>query len=99
MSQTIAERQSSPLGEILLRRGQVRKYQLDFLLKLQTTLRNVLKPISIGELLIKHRAITTLALMEALAVQEAIPTESVTQIVKGLENQPSYNASPITRVL
>lgn len=77
------------IGEILLRRGQIRKYQLDFLLKLQTSMKHLMRPISIGELLIKHRAVTPLALTEALAVQESMPTESVTQISNKLEGLPS----------
>lgn len=89
MSQTIAISQTSLLGEILVRRGQVRKYQLDFLLNLQQSMKKLMKPISLGELLIKHRAVSALALTEALAVQESMPKESVTEIVKGLENLPS----------
>jgi hypothetical protein len=89
MNQTATALQATPLGEILIRRGQVRKYQLEFLLGLQDMMKKLMKPISIGELLIKHRAVSALALVEALAVQESMPTDSVTEIVRGLENEES----------
>ncbi|MBN8555906.1 MAG: hypothetical protein J0L93_10715 [Deltaproteobacteria bacterium] len=75
----------TPIGEILMRRGQLRKFQLDFLLQLQKAYKKIAKNFKIGELLIKHRALTPLALTEALAVQEEMPRESITQILKLLE--------------
>jgi hypothetical protein len=79
--------ETTPIGEILIRRGQVRKFQLDFLLQLQKAYKKISKNWKIGELLIKHRALTPLALTEALAVQEEMPKESITDILALLEDR------------
>lgn len=87
--------QHTPLGEILIRRGQLRKYQLEFILKLQEMHKRIFKPAALGELLIKHRAVTALALTEALAVQEEMPRESVTEVAKRLEAETSYQTKAL----
>lgn len=75
-----------PIGEILLRRGQVRRYQLSFALKLQKSYKNnARKEIQIGELLVKHRAVNPNSLADALILQRELPAESITQIVSKLD--------------
>lgn len=75
-----------PLGEILLRRGQVRRYQLDFVLELQKSYElEVQQRHPLGELLIKHRATMPKSVEEALVLQKELPHESITQIVSRLD--------------
>lgn len=75
-----------PIGEILLRRGQIRRYQLEFLLNLQSSYRRLSKKnILIGELLVKHRALVPRSLTDALSLQTELPHESVTQIISQMD--------------
>ncbi len=89
-----------PIGEILLARGQIRKYQLDFILELQSAYKTRQRIIPLGELLIEHRALTTHALEEALKAQADSPLESITQILKNYEDQISkltrLDGAPLT---
>lgn len=59
------------LGEILVKRGQIRRYQLEFALKLQEIYRGLRIHHSIGELLVDHRGLGSKSLNEALLYQEA----------------------------
>lgn len=79
-----------PLGEILLAKGQIRKFQLDFLLQLQNEYKNSQRQVRIGELLVKHRAITASAIEQALRAQHEGPLESVTEILKVFEREMSF---------
>lgn len=74
------------MGEILRRRGQIRRFQLDFVLMLQVAYRAVGRKIPLGEILVKHRAITPLSLQEALVMQEN-PSEGLTDALKKMEVQ------------
>lgn len=58
------------LGDLLVRRGQVRSYQLSFLLQLQKAYRKISRPVKIGELLIAHRVLPGSLINEALALQQ-----------------------------
>lgn len=80
--QRSAEIEKTKLGEILLRRGQVRRFQLEFLLDIQKAyFENSRKQIPIGQLLLDHRAVQEHSLKEALSLQTELPTESITQIL------------------
>lgn len=77
-----AKIEKTKLGEILLRRGQVRRFQLEFLLDIQKAyFENSRKQIPIGQLLLDHSAIQEHSLKEALSLQTELPTESITQIL------------------
>ena len=82
------------IGEILIARGQVRKYQLEFLLSLQTAFSQK-HPMRIGELLVKHRAVTPAALEQALIIQKEASKESITNILKIYEQE----ISRVTRMI
>lgn len=72
----------TPLGEILLRRGQIRRYQLDFALKLQGSYLKMSQHRLLGKILTEHRAINPKTLERALEIQKELPKESVTEVVK-----------------
>jgi len=74
------------IGEILLRRGQIRQYQLNFALELQSAYKKYSGQKQIGEILLQHRALSPVVLREALSIQKEIPHESVTQIVSHLKD-------------
>jgi hypothetical protein len=78
-----ANRQETELvGEILIRRGQLRRFQLEFLLQVQQAyLGQSRKRIPIGQLLLEHRATQKKSLREALCLQSELPAESITQIL------------------
>lgn len=76
------------LGQILLRRGQIRRYQLEFALRLQHNYRLQSKNFRLGEILEKHRATSHSSLSEALSRQENLSGESVSQILKTIEDHP-----------
>lgn len=74
--------QGAFIGEILIRRGQLRKTQLEFALQLQNALQRWAKQaMRLGDILVKHRAISPLALNEALVFQEAA-SDSITDMLK-----------------
>ncbi len=73
------------LGEILVRRRKIKKYQLDFCLRLQTAYKRCDRHPPIGRLLLLHRAITPKALADALETQEKMPGESVTAVINNYE--------------
>lgn len=78
-----------PLGDVLLHKGQIRKYQLEFCLSLQEAYRQGGRPFKLGEILVHHRVIDVSTLESALHVQETLPLESITAIIKEYENQVS----------
>lgn len=78
-----------PLGQILIAKGQARKFQIEFLAELQAAYKAARKPIKLGELLVSHRVISKEILESALITQQEIPLESVTDIIKNYENQVS----------
>ena len=78
-------RTRTPLGIILLKRGMVKKFQLDFIVKLQKAYRAVDRKEPLGELLIMHRALSPLHLNEALLIQDTLPGESVTKVLSQLD--------------
>jgi len=59
------------LGDLLVRRGKIRSYQLRFILRLQQAYKTISRPIRLGELLLAHRAIPQQCLQDALALQQA----------------------------
>lgn len=75
---------SIALGELLLKRGQVRRYQLDFALRLQKAYQQIQKNLSIGEILVQHRAISDRTRNEVLDIQKDIPLEGNTEIMKAV---------------
>lgn len=76
-----------PLGEILLARGQMRKYQLDFLLTLQKAYHQKQRKPRLGDLLVQHRVLTENSLQEALQVQSEGPLESVTEVIARYDSE------------
>ncbi|TVQ78655.1 MAG: hypothetical protein EA369_06535 [Bradymonadales bacterium] len=61
---------SSRLGDLLVRRGQLRSYQLNFLLRLQQAYRAVARNFRLGELLVSHRAVELAVVEQGLALQK-----------------------------
>mgnify|MGYP000955671894 CR=1 FL=1 len=86
-----------PLGEILLAKGQIRKFQLDFLLVLQKAYSSAKRHIRLGDLLLKHRVVTEATLLHTLKTQNEAPLESVTEILKVFEQEMSFRTrhSPV----
>lgn len=72
------------IGQILLHRGQIRGYQLEFALHLQKNYQKLNIQNPIGQILLEHRVLTQSTLRDALSLQKEIPYESVTQIVNAL---------------
>lgn len=85
------------IGDLLIRRGQIRRYQLEFLLELQDQYKKKNIPSRIGDLLVKHRAIKREVVEAAALIQKEVPHDSVTDIVKQL--QESEEVSSETKVL
>ncbi len=83
------------LGEVLLAKGQIRKYQLEFILQIQAGYQFMRDEIPLGQLLLKHRVVSENVLNEALNVQQETPFESITKIIATYENQ----VSRLTRLL
>ncbi len=77
------------LGDVLLHKGQIRKYQLEFCLSLQVAYQQGGRPLKLGEILVHHRVIDVSTLESALHVQATLPMESITAIIKQYENQVS----------
>jgi len=77
------------LGEVLINRGQLRKFQLEFILELQTAYKQIARPYKLGELLVKHRIISERALQEALNVQQELPHEGLTAILARYQDEIS----------
>ncbi len=77
------------LGDVLIHKGQIRKYQLEFCLSLQDAYRQGGRAFRLGEILVQHRVIDVSTLESALNVQETLPLESITAIIKQYENQVS----------
>lgn len=69
---------SAQLGEILLKKGQVRRYQIDFLVSLQEAYRKKGIMRQIGELMVRHRAVNPRSLEEALRFQQEVSEEEGT---------------------
>ncbi len=84
-----------PLGEVLIHRGQLRKLQLDFILDLQRAYKAIARPYRLGDLLIKHRAISEVALKEALLVQSELPREGITAILARYQEEVSFQTKLI----
>jgi len=72
-------------GDILLRRGQVRRYQLDFALNLQKAYRQIQRDIKVGDILVQHRAISHKTREDTVSLQRELPRESSTTILKGVD--------------
>lgn len=92
MDQKLESSKSSkfrPLGEVLLAKGQIRKYQLEFILQIQAGYKFLKQEFPLGQLLLKHRVINEVTLYEALKVQEEMPFESITKVLDAYENQVS----------
>ena len=70
------------VGDILVRRGKIRRFQLEFLLKLQKAYRKSGRPYRLGDLIRIHRVATPKVVNEALTIQRELPQESVTEIIK-----------------
>lgn len=82
--------ESSPrklLGEMLIRRGQVRRYQLDFALRLQEAYRKIQRNERLGEIFIEHRVLSDRAIQEALKFQSEMPADSLTDVIKDLDEK------------
>jgi hypothetical protein len=79
------EEPSDQFGELLVKRGQVRRYQLEFALKLQSAYRKIQKNIPIGEILVQHRAISNKTREDTASLQKSLPLEKNTEIMKGLD--------------
>ena len=77
------------LGEILLRKGLIRHDQLDFLLAIQKSYEQSGRPVLLGELLVAHRALTTLQVTEALFFQEESSPESIHDFISAIRLSPS----------
>ena len=86
-SVSLSHGKGNRLGELLIRRGQIRKYQLDFMLELQKSYSHLAHPVRLGQLLVQHRAIGQKGLTEALKAQETLPKESITEIVQRLSEE------------
>ena len=85
----------SPVGDILVRKGHVRRYQIEFLLDLQEAYRKANRRIKMGQLLTGHRVVTKDQLDEALGIQDKLPQETVTKLIGQFKGQLSH----ITRLL
>ena len=72
----MAEHPRRPLGELLVERGALDRYELDHWLKEQR-----LSGLLLGELLVRHRVVSPMEVAAALAVQRGADT-----IVNGIEN-------------
>ncbi len=89
--ETSSKESSDRFGDILLKRGQVRRYQLDFALALQKAYRDIQKDIPIGEILVQHRAISDKTREDTVTMQNEQPLEPVTKIMKGVDlNDTSF---------
>jgi len=85
------------LGDLLIRRGQIRRYQLEFLLELQDEYKRKNIPSRIGDLLVKHRAIKREVVEAAALIQKEVPFDSVTDIVNQLREVDEISSQ--TKVL
>jgi len=72
-------------GDILLRRGQVRRYQLEFALNLQKAYRDIHRDVKVGDILVQHRAISEKTREDTVSLQLELPRESSTTILKGVD--------------
>ncbi len=72
-------------GDILLRRGQVRRYQLEFALNLQKAYRTIHRDFKVGDILVQHRAISEKTKDDIVTLQLELPRESSTTIMRGVD--------------
>jgi len=79
----------TPLGQILIAKGQARKFQVEFLAELQEAYKKSHSRMKLGELLVKHRVISQEILESALIAQKEAPLESLTEIIQNYEHQVS----------
>jgi len=84
------------IGEILVQKGQIRRYQLDFALRLQNSYRKLSQPRRLGELLVAHRGVSQRIVDEALRVQKELPREPITQIINSLEESDGDHTKLLT---
>lgn len=75
------------LGELLVRRGQIRRYQLDFALRLQEAYQKISRNERLGEIFVDHRVLSDKAIHKALSQQEHLPGDSISQIVSRLNSE------------
>lgn len=80
------------LGDILVRRGHAKQYQIDFILSLQKQYKSHHRKIQLGSLLLKHRIVSAEVLQEMLTIQATLPQESVTDIVRKIEAVADFEA-------
>lgn len=71
-------------GDILLRRGQIRRYQLQFALDLQKAYKAIAKDMRVGDILVEHGAISDKTREDTVTLQRELPKESITQIVQAM---------------
>ena len=82
MENTSETKTQTQIGDILVRRGKIRRFQLEFLLKLQKAYRMSGRPMRLGDLIKLHRVASPKTVKEALTIQKELPQESVTEIIK-----------------
>ena len=79
------------IGEILMRQGKVRHDQIEFLAQLQRAYEAAGKKHMLGDLLVRHRALSLLEVTEALVYQESVPNDPITKIVSAIKQFPKFS--------
>jgi hypothetical protein len=90
---------ANPIGEILIRRGKLRRFQLEFLLNLQRNYAKNGRKIRFGDLLLEHQLLETKQIDDVLVIQKELPDESITQIVNMMNKEVCDELSTVTQIL
>lgn len=84
------------LGEMLVRRGQIRRYQLNFALKLQEAYKKVARNERLGEIFVEHRVLSDRAIQKALEHQSEMPADSLSQIVDQMGHSLKHRGDEVS---
>ena len=90
---------ANPIGEILIRRGKLRRFQLEFLLSLQKNYAKNGRKIMLGDLLVEHQILENEQVDDVLVIQNDLPNESITQIVNIMNKEVCDELSTVTQIL